>query len=276
LILGFIEYYGRKILRKDKQNIIIAGYPKSGNTWITRLTAELIGCPVKGFWMEKNNNEIAVEGDNRKSNYQCFKSHHLYGELSHQENLEEQKIIYVIRDPRDIAISGANYFSFFNHIVLEKLSRELMRAEHPILLAINNRTGNKSYRTNQMINKILNGDGLINSYFNLPWGQQIKQFIHPHVLNVRYEDVITDPYKQATKILSFIGVKKNEDEILTAIKKQSFKYKKAIAMELGDLINYKFLRKGKIMQWKTELSVDQQNLFKKHINDELILYRYES
>ena len=36
------------------KKIIIVGYPKSGNTWLTRLTADLVGCPVEGFLYNPN------------------------------------------------------------------------------------------------------------------------------------------------------------------------------------------------------------------------------
>jgi hypothetical protein len=53
-------------------DVIIVGYPKSGNTWVTRLVAELIGCPVVGFLDYDDQPEIAREGLNRRSDYQCF------------------------------------------------------------------------------------------------------------------------------------------------------------------------------------------------------------
>ena len=55
------------------KNIIVVGYPKSGSTWITRLTAELVGCPITGFWNQSNQNEIAREGQDRTSDFRCFK-----------------------------------------------------------------------------------------------------------------------------------------------------------------------------------------------------------
>ena len=92
------------------KKIIVTGYPKSGNTWVCRLTAELVGCPVKGFWNSRHR-EAAVEGKNRKSEYGAYKSHHQLEELM-KKGASDHKIIYVIRDPRDIILSGVNYFDF--------------------------------------------------------------------------------------------------------------------------------------------------------------------
>lgn len=31
------------------KRIIVTGYPKSGNEWVSRLIAAVVGCPVSGF-----------------------------------------------------------------------------------------------------------------------------------------------------------------------------------------------------------------------------------
>src|SRR5258708_15888610 len=93
------------------KKIIVVGYPKSGCTWATRLVAELVGCPVGGFWQSRKN-EIAIEGEARISDFRCYKSHHQLADLGVRPNDPETWIIYVLRDPRDIALSAANYFQF--------------------------------------------------------------------------------------------------------------------------------------------------------------------
>jgi hypothetical protein len=94
--------------------IIISGYPKSGNTWLTRLTAQLVGCPVEGFWTQPQNKDRAIEGAERISKYSCFKSHHSFPLLkdSFQKfgKNRSKKIIYIVRDPRDVAISASFFY----------------------------------------------------------------------------------------------------------------------------------------------------------------------
>jgi len=76
---------------------------------VARLTAELVNCPVKGILHNEKKNEIAIESLERKSEYECYKSHRQKYEPT-KEDVESGKIIYVIRDPRDLYISGYNYF----------------------------------------------------------------------------------------------------------------------------------------------------------------------
>lgn len=55
-------------MEQATQEVLVVGYPKSGNTWLTRLVAELISCPVKRFFGQPGNPEIAIEGSNHQSN----------------------------------------------------------------------------------------------------------------------------------------------------------------------------------------------------------------
>lgn len=94
-------------------NVVVVGYPKSGTTWLSRLTAELLACPVQGFLGREKREELAVEGRSRDSLDRVFKAHHDIESLMISLPEGETKIIYIVRDPRDVVISAANYFDLY-------------------------------------------------------------------------------------------------------------------------------------------------------------------
>jgi len=107
------------------RRVLVVGYPKSGNTWLTRLTAELLGAPVKGFWKEPQTYEMAVEGQTRASDIEVYKGHHSYGAMRRDFGLSN--VIYVVRDVRDVAISAAHYFFFRPPSWFGKVTRSTRR-----------------------------------------------------------------------------------------------------------------------------------------------------
>ena len=95
--------YNRQLKR-----IIIAGYPKSGNTWLTRLVAQLCDAPASGFLDAQNEivNDIVTEGFHRNSEIEIVKTHHWHDTLPKSN----AKVIYIVRDPRQILLSASRYF----------------------------------------------------------------------------------------------------------------------------------------------------------------------
>ena len=107
-----------------KRNIVIVGYPKSGTNWLSRLIAEVLQCNFLGDWGFDTINASRIERNNNTSEFQIYKSHHIINDIKNASDKEISKIIYIVRDPRDIVISGAHFFSFPSAInsILRKLS----------------------------------------------------------------------------------------------------------------------------------------------------------
>lgn len=251
------------------QKIIIVGYPKSGTTYMSRLTAELVDCPVEGFLYNSKHNEIAIEGKNRKSNFGVYKAHQQLNELK-EEDINNAKIIYVVRDPRDVALSGRHFFTanlisknrnnfFINKI--NKWSRKIFKLQI------------QRIKINQLV---LYGNGAVHHWCKVPWKKHWKPYFEREdVLKIKYEDILQFPLEETKKILDFIGIERSESERLKAIENQSFaKVKKKFTKE-NDPRKLKLLRKGKMAQWKSNFSEKEKRLFTKELREELMAWSYE-
>jgi hypothetical protein len=256
-------------------NIIVAGYPKSGCTWATRLVAELVGCPVAGFW-KSGKNEIAIEGANRVSDFRCYKSHHQLSELGIEPNDPGTRLIYVLRDPRDIAISAANYFQFDRFPILAALSRRVRRGEklyrhtlYPLLVSQN-------YRLERMTEALLDGSAEVHPWCRVSWQEHWRPYEQAGVPVVRYEDLLAAPEEQSARILRHLGIERSAEAIAAAVKNQSFERKKEVLMRSGETGRAKFLRVGKSGQWRAQLPAHLQTRFAEELGVELAEWNYSA
>lgn len=260
-------------LEKLKKNVVISGYPKSGNTWITRLTAEIIDCPVSGFWDSKHN-EIAIEGLNRQSNFECFKSHHQLCNIEPNAD-NSPKIIYVVRDPRDIYVSGLNYFNFFNYRFFDFLFTipygiKVVRFIKNIL----NSKISVGYKKRKLRNAIFNGDSSLQEWLSVSWATHVEGYFKSDILIIKYEDMLENPYNEVLRILDYLSIERTEDEIFEAIHNQSFKTKKSEYISQGDTINAKFLRTGKSGGWKNVFTNKENKVFRNNIGPVMDYFNY--
>jgi len=214
------------------QKIIIVGYPKSGTTYLSRLTAELVNCPVEGFLYNPNHNEVAMEGENRISDFGVFKAHQQLHELK-KEDVINAKIIYVVRDPRAVALSG-RYFFTANLISKNR--------DNFFIKRINfwSRKFFKATIQRIKINRlVLYGDSGVHHWCKVPWKKHWKPYFEKEdIFKIKYETLLELPLR----ILDFIGIESNESERLKAIENQSLaNVKKKTAKENNP-------RKSKLLQ----------------------------
>lgn len=255
------------------KNIIVSGYPKSGNTWATRLIAELVSCPVAGFW-HREQYEIAREGVDRKSDFRCFKSHHQLHELGIDNISHEHFIIYVIRDPRDVAISGANYFEFVRFKLIADLFKKTSVGEWLYFKIINKFLCPEGFRISEMINAVLHGSKDVHGWCRVSWKTHYKAYMEGGYLFLRYEDLLIAPENECKRVLSYLGLDRSDSQIKAVIENQSFERKKERFLQNGKTREAKFLRVGKSEQWKRILSKKQKEKFKQLLREELTHFSY--
>lgn len=83
------------------QMVYVAGYPRSGNTWLGRLLADALGCGYNSHDGEAPD----YPGDQTNAPYLVRKSH------AH-ETRDPLHTVFVYRDPRDVAVSLWHYMQF--------------------------------------------------------------------------------------------------------------------------------------------------------------------
>lgn len=245
----------------NKKNIIIVGYPKSGTTWLSRLIAELVECPLQGDWGFDHIQALYKEGEERTSEFQCYKSHHTYQELSEVSKEKIYKIIYIVRDPRDIAISGMHYFNFSSkkQALLKKLKLSNSAKSFSNIP--------EEDKKKKMIHAVLYGDKNINQWLNMPWKDHLNNYKDEGVLLIKYEELIDNPQETCTDILKYLTLEKTTSHITNSIEKQSFKKRKREIEATDNPLLKKIIRKGGYGYWKEDFSKKENNLFIKHLID---------
>jgi len=251
---------------KQKKNIIVVGYPKSGTNWLSRLVAELLQCNFLGDWGFETVNASSIKRENSVSEFQVYKSHHIQNEIENASDKKVYKIIYIIRDPRDIVISGAHFFnfssplgSFFKKFRLNNLLKDLSFEK----------------KKKKMIRAILYGNNKNKTFWlGVPWSLHYKDYLKKEVLFIKYEDLLKNPENELESILNYLDLKVNYQHIKESIRNQSFqkRQKEVLQQEHKNLI--KLVRKGSSGYWKNEFTEEEKKMFKLKLKDSNNLYNF--
>lgn len=116
------------------KTIYLSGYPKSGCTWSTRLLADVLNSPAGGCMQKEDRREVATEGLDRPGDYIVRKGHFVPIEddtgpvvpVVHRlayKMITDEKLVFIVRDPRDICISGAHHWRTTPEAFMDRMIR---------------------------------------------------------------------------------------------------------------------------------------------------------
>ena len=191
---------------------------------------------ISKYWL------VAQKKINLSNEITFLKTHNFGGSLEGNEFTNSENtsaVIYLVRDPRSVAVSNAHHNGIsYDQSISDLFNEKIFATNEGNLL---------EFRSSWKVNY-------------LSW----KRRSCPRLL-IRYEDLISDQYQYFKKILNFINdfKKINIDEL--KIKETIELCKLENLSKLEDKVGFeeklknekKFFRKGLVDEWKSQLNKDQ-------------------
>ena len=274
--------------------IWLASYPKSGNTWLRMFlksyflksgekfgleNSRLDNFKSQGFPDQEILDHLRVDYNkfeeivknweamqdyinlNNKTNY--IKTHNAMvtvGSYKFTTTRNTKGIIYIVRDPRDVLVSLSHHMGIDYEKTFEHLSSSY-NFEYPS-------SGDKRYKKTLM--------GAWSDHYK-SW----KNFKSCKTLIVKYEDMVLDEYNTFKKIIKYLtevdGAEYKEEKLIKALKQTQFDELQKMEKNEGFSEKGKgelFFRKGKIGEWKKDLSVNLIKKIEKMFSKEMIELGY--
>jgi hypothetical protein len=216
-MLGQFKYAVKYLLGLDHagrhftvfpDDTFLVSYPKSGNTWVRFLLANLI-YPNESVGFANINRLMPAPGISSKRflrklpRPRILKSHETF-------DVRFRKVIYLVRDPRDVAVSEY-HFDLKKRYIDPDLSLE------------------------QFVKRFIAGE--TSSYGS--WWEHTASWIaarhgNPAFLLVRYEDLLADSMGETAKIAEFLGIQAGPERLKAAVERSSVDRMRKLEKQQGD------------------------------------------
>lgn len=286
----------KRQVQEDNQqgSIYVVGFPKSGNTWLTRLLADILQAPVRSGAMGAAN-EIAADINGELSldhsgTYNIQKVHFLPNYFLNKVNEQPKRIVYIYRDFRDVAISSFFYFQYRGDeksVMTQKKMTLLTGSPISLFRYLSNRRRFFKYIYNlcaEGIPNVENDFGTWEQHVN-EWKIIKEQRADINFVCVSYEQLLNDTISVVSNLLYELNLKVPTDKKLqVSIGRQSFKSRKIAVKQLsnnsdaifGKEFNISFLRKAAPGDWKNFLDKKSGAIIDKYNGNLLRELMYES
>lgn len=239
----------------EAQDVFLASYPRSGNTWLRFVLGEATTGTSITF---DNVDEVIPELRWHRRGLPIFANHGRLIKTHEPWRREYRKAIYVVRDPRDVALSQ---FARSQQLGIVDPNFDVF-----LPLYLQGRARVHPYGT---------WAAHIRSWMDGPLAQEGK------LLVVRFEDLRTNPQEELTRMVAFVDVPATLETIRTSLANNTVERMRAKEVKSQKLYQSttevgRFVRKGAVQGWRNVLTPDQVQLFDQYAGPELSRMGYPS
>ncbi|MEG3973302.1 sulfotransferase domain-containing protein [Microcoleus sp. herbarium8] len=257
------------------------GHHKGGTRWIGKIIRQMSKHLGLKYFTANIPKEFGFDLEEYISKHQIEFLNYLNSDIAYIKQIRNDfKGFHVVRDPRDIAVSA-----YFSHLYTHPTEGWTELAEHRKILATLSK--DEGLLVDIQFTSRLRTDGcdlnLFSSMENWMYGM-------PNVMEVKFENLISNTYNCCREIFHFLGLSEDKPES---------DYSAKISQDESDAILFKIVeennfsnlahgrsagtedinshyRKGIIGDWKNHFTQEHKNYFKGNYNDLLIKLGYES
>ena len=184
---------GRAFVPEEDETMLVS-YPRSGNTWLRFLLANLKEPDTNFLNLEDRIPDIYVSRTRAIRSLQTpriIKSHEPF-------NLKYVRVIYLVRDPRDVAVSYLRY-----------------------LMRVGSLASNSSL--DDFVRTFVDSGGMDDTFGS--WGDHVSGWLDrdrdPNFMLVQYEHLLANTRSTISSIAEFCGIRVEDESVIAAIEASS-------------------------------------------------------
>lgn len=296
---------------KSTQSIYVIGFPKSGNTWLTRLLADCLQSRVSVSLNDDDHIEIASSVNSQldipvATDFTIWKAHLLPSILMQIRNENITKAVYIYRDFRDIVISAffyhhsricetelyqnktmslKNFFQLLTELLISRKrnqQKDIGSLADYMLYCYKGSPKRLLYKHTVSISKTWSDEVGAWSNHITTWLNFKKNNLNSKIVFISYEKLLSDTTITLKKIIDGMGlVLPSEEHLESTVRRQSFKEQKKFFEENSDenlpsgkKFNIRFLRKGVAGDWKNFFTGGMGEIVEKYHGEMLLNLGY--